>query len=105
MFQLFRKRVLNLDASVREEILKLYIAYKTTTNFVDVVPKKSYLRLSLNMKFSEVNDPKVLCRNVAGKGFWGNGEVQVALRSATQMDDVMALVKQSFDKHMENGGD
>lgn len=32
----------------------LYIAYKTTTNFVDIVPQKSRLRLSLNLRFDEL---------------------------------------------------
>jgi predicted transport protein len=104
LFQLFRKRVLNLDSSVREEILKYYIAYKTSTNFVDVVPKKGNLLLVLNMEFDEVVDLKGLCKNVTGVGKWGNGDVQVILDSADKLDDIMALVKQSFEKHMENGG-
>ena len=33
LFQVLRKRILNLDASVTEEILKIYIAYKTDYKF------------------------------------------------------------------------
>jgi antirestriction protein len=33
LFEQLRKRILNLDSSVREEYKKQYIAYKTTTNF------------------------------------------------------------------------
>lgn len=100
LFEQFRKRVRNIDASVREEILKLYIAYKATTNFVDVVPQKSRLRLSLNMAFDEVHDPKGLCKDVTGLGRWGNGDVEIGLTSPDQLDDVMALVKQAFDKQI-----
>jgi predicted transport protein len=99
LFQLLRKRILNLDASVTEEILKIYIAYKTDTNFVDVVPLKSRLNLTLNVKFGEIQDPKGLCKDVTGKGKWGNGDIEIWLTSADQLDDVMALVKQSFEKH------
>lgn len=99
LFQQLRKRILNLDASVKEEILKIYIAYKTDTNFVDVVPLKSRLNLTLNVKFGEIQDPKGLCKNVTGNNKWGNGDVEVRLTSADQLDDVMALVKQSFEKH------
>jgi predicted transport protein len=60
LFEHSRKRVPNLDSSVREEVLKLYVAYKGTTNFVDVVPQKSRIRFSLNMDFDEVHDPKRL---------------------------------------------
>jgi uncharacterized protein with ParB-like and HNH nuclease domain/predicted transport protein len=99
LFQELRKRILNLDASVTEEILKIYIAYKTDTNFVDVVPLKSRLDLTLNVKFGEIQDPKGLCKDVTGKGKWGNGDVNVWLTSPDQLDDVMALIKQSFEKH------
>ncbi|HVP95654.1 DUF262 and DUF1524 domain-containing protein [Methanoregula sp.] len=99
LFQLLRKRILNLDASVTEEILKIYIAYKTDTNFVDVVPLKSRLNLTLNVKFGEIQDPKGLCTDVTGNNKWGNGDVEIRLTSANQLDDVMALVKQSFEKH------
>ncbi len=101
LFEKLRKRILNLDISVTEEILKIYIAYKTNTNFVDVVPLKSRLALTLNMKFKDVIDPKGMCIDVTGKGKWGNGDAEVGLTSADQLDDVMALVKQSFEKHRE----
>ena len=38
LFDAFRKQVLALDPVVSEEFLKLYVAYKAETNFVDVVP-------------------------------------------------------------------
>ena len=101
LFQKLRKRILNLDPSVNEEILKIYIAYKTTTNFVDVVPLKSRLSLTLNLKFGDIYDPKGMCKDVTGKGKWGNGDIEVWLTSVDQLDDIMALVKQSFDKHSE----
>ena len=37
-----------------------YVAYKAETNFVDVVPQAKRLRLSLNIDFSEINDPRAL---------------------------------------------
>jgi len=101
LFEQLRKRILNLDTSVREEILKIYIAYKTDTNFVDVVPLKSRLNLTLNVKFGDIQDPKGLCKNVTGNNKWGNGDVEVRLTSADQLDDVMALIKQSFEKHSD----
>lgn len=80
LFEELRKRICNLDSSVREEFKKLYIAYKTTTNFVDVVPQKSRLRLSLNMAFNEIHDPKGICKDVTNLGRWGNGDVEIGSR-------------------------
>jgi len=101
LFDELRKRILNLDSSVREEPLKLYIAYKTITNFVDIVPQKSKLRLSLNLNFDEVNDPKKLCMDVSNLGRWGNGDVEVALSKEEDLDYIMFLIKQAYDKQTE----
>ncbi|MGG1680194.1 DUF262 domain-containing protein [Neobacillus sp. NRS-1170] len=99
LFEELRKRICNLDSSVREEFKKLYIAYKTTTNFVDVVPQKSRLRLSLNMAFNEIHDPKGICKDVTNLGRWGNGDVEICISTFKEIDDVMYLIKQSFNKH------
>jgi len=64
VFEAFRKEVLALDPCVSEEFMKLYVAYKAETNFVDVVPQAKRLRLSINMTFAEINDPKGLCRDI-----------------------------------------
>ena len=105
LFNELRKRILNLDSSVTEEILKLYIAYKTTTNFVDVVPQKSKLRLSLNMRFDEINDLKGLCRDVTDKGRWGNGDVELGISSFDELDYAMYLIKQAYNKRTEEEND
>lgn len=104
VFEAFRKQVLGLDPVVREEILKLYIAYKAETNFVDVVPQAKRLRLSLNISFPEINDPKGICRDVTGLGRWGNGDVEVGLAAMDDLPYVMGLVRQSFEKQIGNGG-
>jgi predicted transport protein len=88
-----------------EEFLKLYVAYKAETNFVDIVPQTKRLRLSLNMTFPEINDPKGICKDVSGVGRWGNGDVEVGLTSLEELPYIMGLVRQSFEKQMGNGDD
>jgi len=101
LFEELRKRILNLDSSVKEDILKFYVAYKTMTNFVDIVPQKSRLRLSLNMRFDEVNDPQGACKDVTDVGRLGNGDVEVGISSFEELDYTMFLIKQAFDKVSE----
>jgi len=105
LFEAFRKQVLALDPCVTEEFLKLYVAYKAETNFVDVVPQAKRLRLSLNVAFNEINDPKGICKDVSTLGRWGNGDVEVGLASFEELPYVMGLVRQSFEKQMGNNGD
>ena len=91
------------EDQVREEFLKLYVAYKAETNFVDVIPQAKKLRLSLNMKFHEIEDPKGLCRDVTGLGRWGNGDVEVSLSNIDELPYVIGLIRQSLEKQMGNG--
>lgn len=104
LFEAFRKEALALDPCVTEEFMKLYVAYKAETNFVDVVPQAKRLRLSLNMAFVEISDPKGLCKDVTNIGRWGNGDVEVGLKSLDELPYVMGLVRQSYERQMGNGG-
>jgi uncharacterized protein with ParB-like and HNH nuclease domain/predicted transport protein len=105
LFDAFRKAVLALDPCVSEQFMKLYVAYKAETNFVDVVPQATKLRLALNMDFAEINDPKGLCMDVTGKGRWGNGDVEVVFSDIDQLPYVLGLVRQSLELQLGNGGE
>jgi predicted transport protein len=105
IFEAFRREVLALDPCVLEEYLKLYVAYKAETNFVDVIPQKNALLISLNMKWSELNDPKNMCRDVSGMGRWGNGNVEVKLTSPDDLTYIIGLVRQSLDLQLGSSGD
>ena len=105
VFAAFRKEVLALDPCVTEEFKKLYMAFKAETNFVDVVPQAKRLRLSINMAFAEINDPKGLCKDVTNLGRWGNGDVEVDLKSLEELPYVMGLVRQSYERQMGDGGE
>jgi predicted transport protein len=105
VFEAFRREVLTLDPGVSEEFLKLYVAYKAETNFVDVVPQTKRLRLALNMPFAEISDPKGLCKDVTGLGRWGNGDVEVGLKALDELPYIMGLVRQSFERQLGDGGE
>jgi predicted transport protein len=103
LFEALRKELLALDPCVTEEFLKLYIAYKAETNFVDVVPQAGRLRLALNMQFHELHDPRGVAKDVTNLGRWGNGDVEVGLTSLEDLPYVLGLIRQSFEKQMGNG--
>lgn len=103
LFEAFRKEVLALDPGVIEEFHKYYIAYKAETNFVDVVPQAKKLRLTLNLPFSEISDPRGICRDVSGIGHWGNGDVEIYLSEPDELPYVIGLVRQSFERQTGNG--
>lgn len=100
LFNSLRREILALDECVTEEILKLYIAFKAETNFVDVVPQASRLRLSLNMPYHELNDPRGIAKDITGLGRWGNGDVEIGLTGSEQLPYVLGLIRQSFERQM-----
>jgi len=102
LFEAFRKEVLDLSPVVTEEFLKLYVAYKAETNFVDVVPQTSQLRLSLNLQFHELHDPRGFATDVTNLGRWGNGDAEIRLGDPGELRYVIGLVRQAFEKQMGN---
>lgn len=103
LFDSLRTEILAIDPCVTEHFLKLYVAYKADTNFVDIVPQKRGLRLSLNMKFRDLVDVKGVCRDITDVGRWGNGDVELTLSSKEEIPYVTGLIRQSFEIQMSNG--
>jgi len=103
LFQALKKAVLALDPVIHEEILKQYVAYKAETNFVDVIPQVKRLRLSINVPFVDISDPRGLCRNVKDVGRWGNGEVEASFESIDDLPYIMGFIRQALERQMGNG--
>ncbi len=97
------KEILAVDPVVYEEILKVFIAYKAETNFVDITPLSTSLYMTLNMPFAKIYDPEGICRNVSKIGRWGNGEIEVRVKDYGDIPYVMILIRQSFEHQMGNG--
>lgn len=102
VFSALRREILALDPTVIENFLKLYVAYKAETNFVDIQPQAKRLRLTLNMRFYEIHDPRGLCKDVSDLGRWGNGDVEVAMSDLSELPYVMGLIRQSLEKQLGN---
>lgn len=101
LFESLNKRIMNLSPAVKREFKKLYVAYKLDTNFVDIVFQKQRLRISINMKFSEVNDPNGICKDITNLGRWGNGDVEIFMEHRDELDQVMEIVEQSYQMQAE----
>lgn len=96
LFEVLDRRIQTLSPDVKREFKKLYVAYKLDTNFVDIVFQKQRLRISVNMKFSEVLDPNGICRDITGLGRWGNGDVELYMEHTSDVDQIMEIVEQSY---------
>ena len=97
LFDALSKEIIAIDACVTEEFLKLYVAFKAETNFVDIVPLAEKLKLTLNIPFYELDDPKKIARDVTDIGKWGNGNTQLIIDSEAQLPYIVQLIRQSYD--------
>lgn len=103
LYKALEKRILNISSDVKREFKKLYIAYKVESNFIDIIPRKSKLRLIVNMKYKDVVDPYGICIDVSNKGKWGNGDTEIWYDNINQLDNIMDIIKQSYEKQLEYG--
>ena len=98
LYMKLHETIMEVEPKAKEEFKKLYIAHKLKTNFVDVVPQKTGLRISVNLDFDEVYDPEGICRDVSDLGRWGNGDVEIRFESLEKLDAVMEIIKQAIEK-------
>ena len=51
----------------------------------------------------ELNDPNGICKDISGLGRWGNGDVELFMEHQDELDQIMEIVKQSYDAQAEGG--
>ena len=105
LFEVFRKEILAFDPCVSEEFRKSYVAYKAETNFVYLNPLSNQLRLSLIISFSDINDPRGICKDVLpSKGHHQvSREVVVRFRKIDELPYIVGLARQAFEPQLGNG--
>lgn len=100
LFSKLREKIISIDEDIKEEPKKLYIAYKLATNFVDVEVRSKDIKIFLNVRSGQLNDPQNLARDLTKPkhiGHWGNGDYEIKIDSDENLDAVFSLVKQSYD--------
>ena len=91
---------MSLDEAILEEPKAKYIAYKLTTNFADIVIQKNALKIFINMPSGKLDDPSKLARDLTKPkriGHWGNGDYEIKVDNSSKLEDLFALVQQSYE--------
>ena len=98
-YEELKERILNLGDNIEIRPRKQYIGFIANTNFVDIHPQKSQIKIWINLVKGELEDPKNLARDVSKIGHWGNGDYEIIIRPNSDLDYLMTLIKQSYKKH------
>jgi len=100
LFMQLKEKIVSLDEAIREEAKAKYIAYKLTTNFVDIVLEKNAIKAFLNVPSGKLNDSFGIARDLTKPksiGHWGNGDYEVIVKNKEELDKLFKLIKQSYN--------
>lgn len=100
LFMQLKEMLMGLDESIAEEAKAKYIAYKLTTNFVDIVIQKNAIKAFLNIPSGKLNDSFGIARDLTKPkiiGHWGNGDYEVLVKNKEELLKLFELIKQSYN--------
>jgi predicted transport protein len=98
LYEKIKETILSYD-NLSMKVKKKYIAFVDARNVVDIHCMKKSLKLWINLRKDELDDPKGLARDVSEIGHWGNGDYEVQISDDSDMEYLMSLVKQSMVKN------
>lgn len=100
LFMQLKEMIISLDNSITEEAKAVYIAYKLTTNFVDIVIQKNSIKACLNVPSGKLNDSFGMARDLTKPkviGHYGNGDYEVSIKNREELLKLFELIKQSYN--------
>ncbi len=93
-----KEMILEWD-NIKVEPKKLYIAFKGRTNIADIRFKNNGIKIYINLKKEELDDPKKIMKDISNVGRWGNGDYEIVISDSEQLEYIMSLIKQSWKKN------
>ena len=97
LYEKFKKAILNLRESFEVVPKKLWVSFRIGNTIIcDIKIKTNSLKIFINLKKGQLNDPKGLMRDVSSVGHWGNGDYQVIVKNDDDLEYLMSLIKQAI---------
>lgn len=91
--------LLALGDDVQEKHLKLYVAFRRLKNFACVIPYKDKLLVMLKLNPDTVALEEGFSRDVRTIGTWGTGDLELCLRSRTDLERALPLLDRSYNEN------
>ena len=101
LFHALRQAVLALNPSITMSCHRHYISFKVHgKNFADCEVQKQRIRVVLNLRFRELEDPEGLVENTTSLGRWGNDDAEISIDHEQGLPYLMSLIQQTLDRQM-----
>lgn len=98
LYEKFKNAILNFE-NIELKPKKKYIAFVSGKNVVDIHPQKKALKMWLNLNIGELDDNKLIARDVSKTGHWGNGDYEIQINSDDEFEYILSLIRQSLNKN------
>jgi predicted transport protein len=98
LYEKFKNAILNLSDDIEIQPKKDYIAFKKGKNITDITIFRKSLKIWINLKKGNLDDPKQITEDVSVKGHWGNGDYQIQVSDDENLEYIMSLIKQAIPK-------
>lgn len=97
LYNQIREHILALDGGIRVRCTKAYIGFTLNNkNLIDILPRKKSLKIWLNCKWGNIDDPKMTFRDVSNIGHWGNGDYEASISNDEDIEYIFSLIKQVY---------
>lgn len=96
MYHEVKSKILELG-DINIDPRKHYIAFKGSTNIIDIEVQQKQLKIHLNMKKGTLKDPENLTIDQSNIGRWGNGDYRIDLKDLDEIEYITYLFKQSYE--------
>jgi predicted transport protein len=96
LYETFKNAILNLSDDIEIQPKLDYVAFKKNSNIADICIQKKGLKIWINLKKGQLEDPKNIMRDVSEMGHWGNGDYEIVVNDTENIEYIMSLVKQAI---------
>lgn len=97
LYEKYRTAIINLTDDVEVKPQKLYITFKKNNrNVISVEIQKNCLKMYLNIRHGDLDDPKNITRDISKVGHLSTGDYELKVSDDKNLEYIMSLVKQAF---------
>lgn len=95
LYESFKNAILTLSPDLEISPKKLYLAFKQgKNNIVSIRLQNNSLKIWINAKKGNLDDPKKLTKDVSNVGHWATGDYELTVSDTKNLEYIMSLVKQ-----------
>lgn len=93
----YKDSILNLNPDTELNPKKKTLSFVIRGRiFTDICIQKRSLKIWINLKKSQLDDPKKISRDVSSAGHWGNGDYEITVNDTKNLEYIMSLIKQTL---------